>query len=86
LEGAASVICDPMDTPITIMAKQNNGALHVFAAGMRDGDATATFTIKNLSGRQRVEVLDESRTLTAENGVFSDQFTPWAVHLYRIKR
>ena len=86
VEGTTSVICKPKDTSVAIMEKQKDGEFYLFAAGMRDITVTATFIIKNLSGRQSVEVLDESRTLTAENGVFTDQFTPWAVHLYRIKR
>ena len=66
------------------MEKQKDGAVYLFAAMMRDGTTTATFKIKNLSGQQNVEVLGENRILTASDGVFKDQFTHWAVHLYRI--
>ncbi len=42
------------------------------------------FTISGLSGEATVEVLDESRSLTATEGVFTDDFVKDAVHLYRI--
>jgi len=58
------------------------GAIHLFTVGMRAADATATFTIKNLTGEQSVEVLGENR----KNGVFADLLAPWGVHLYRTKR
>jgi len=68
--------------PVAALAKQHGGATYVFAVAMRDGRTTATFT--GLSGRPSVEVLDEGRTLTAIDGVFRDEFAPWAVHVYRI--
>jgi hypothetical protein len=46
---------------------------------------TASITVPELPGKNTVEVLDENRSLVAENGAFTDRFDPWTVHLYRIK-
>ena len=86
LKDAASVVCEPKEIPVAAMSKQKDGALYLFAVGMRDGKTTATFRLKSPSGGEPVEVLDENRTLAAKDGVFTDQFAPWDAHLYRIAK
>lgn len=81
---AATVVSKDSNVPVAIMAKRYEGATYLFAVAMRDGQTQAHFTIQGLSGNQPVEVLGESRTLTAGNGAFDDDFKPWDVHLYRI--
>jgi len=49
---------------------------------MANEATTASFTI--LTGA-KAEVLGEGRTLTIESGRFQDGFSPYAVHLYRIR-
>ena len=66
------------------MVKKHRGATYVFAVRMEDKPATATFQMSGLSGKAKVEVLGENRTLSADNGQFRDEFGPHAVHLYRI--
>jgi len=73
------------DVPVEATARRHGGAVYVFAVGMRDGKATATFTVAGLKGKAKVEVIDEERTLEARDGVFRDAFGPWDVHLYKIK-
>ena len=55
---------------------------------MRGNATTATFTLRALPARAKVEVLDESRDVSVEpasGGVsFSDEFAGYGVHLYRI--
>lgn len=68
--------------PVDIMTKQNGGANYLFAVGMRKGETKATFEVK--SGK-KAEVIGEKRTIKIKNGKFSDDFTPYAVHLYKIK-
>ncbi len=69
--------------PVDTMVKKHDGATYLFAVGMRDGSTSATFTLAEpLNGT--VEVIDEERTLTVSGGVFTDDFSPYAVHLYRI--
>jgi hypothetical protein len=71
--------------PVEVLVKRHEKSTYLFAVGMRDGTTTATFRLKDLADRAQVEVLGEKRQLTCEGGVFRDQFSPWAVHLYRIK-
>jgi hypothetical protein len=72
------------DIPIATMAKKHGGALYLFTVGMRDGRTQARFTMPGLAGRKAVEVLGENRTLESNDGVFTDDFAPWDVHLYRV--
>jgi hypothetical protein len=71
--------------PVATMLKRHAGASYLFAVAMRSGDTTATFTLKGLAGEKKVEVLGEDRHVTARGGTFSDAFSPWAVHCYRIR-
>jgi hypothetical protein len=70
--------------PVEAVVKRKDGATYVLAVGMRDGPTTATFAVAGLTGKAKVEVLGEDRTLDAADGTFRDEFGPWAVHLYRI--
>ena len=45
----------------------------------------AVFTISGLKAGSKIEVIDEQRTITAENGKFSDDFAPLAEHIYKVK-
>jgi hypothetical protein len=72
------------EVPVEATVRRQGGAVYVFAVGMRAGQATATFTIAGLAGLRKVEVLDEGRSLEVRDGVFSDTFQPWDVHLYKI--
>ena len=86
LQAAVSVVTEPEDAPVDVLAKQKDGTLYLFTAGMRGEKTAATFRVGDLPGERSVEVLDESRTLVARDGVFTDEFAPWAVHLYRIAK
>jgi hypothetical protein len=82
---AVRAVPEDPETPVDVMAKRHDGALHVFAVGMRDAATTARFTVAGLKGKQTVEVLDENRSLVAQEGEFQDRFEPWDAHLYRIR-
>jgi hypothetical protein len=84
IRDAVSVRSENADLPIAVMVKQDKGALYLFAVGMRDGATTATFTLGGTKEEKRIEVLGENRTRTAKDGVFTDHFGPWDVHLYRM--
>ena len=71
--------------PIATMVKQVSGYTYIFAVTMRPLDTRAEFSLKQFSGLETVEVLDENRTVNVEEGKFTDHFGPWAVHLYRVK-
>jgi hypothetical protein len=79
--GFASVRSSNVAVPIDFMTKNLKGLNYLFAVGMRCGFTTATFRVE--SGKT-VEVIDEGRTITITDGIFSDEFSPYEVHLYKI--
>lgn len=82
----ASVKSGNSDVPVAFTVKRARDSLHLFAVAMRDGTTTATFNLKGLAGERPVEVIGENRTVASTNGVFSDRFEAWDVHLYRVQR
>lgn len=58
------------------------GATYLFAVGMANEPTTATFSVP--SGRS-AEVLGEGRSVQIDGGRFAEEFSPYAVHLYRIR-
>jgi hypothetical protein len=81
---AATVASSNEEVPIALMCKRHDGALYLFAVSLRGVAAKATFTLPGRSGRARVEVLGEQRSLAVHDGVFDDGFDGYAVHHYRI--
>ena len=69
--------------PVDMMTKKDGKVNYIFAVAMRDGKTNATFDVK--SGKT-VEVLGENRTIRIKRGRFSDAFTDYGVHLYRITK
>jgi hypothetical protein len=80
-------------------ATEHDGALYLFAQNQDLGPnaaklqqfepispraARAVFTVAGLKAGTKIEVIDERRTLTAEEGKFTDDFGPLAEHAYRI--
>lgn len=72
------------DVPLATLVKRDNEALYVFAVAMRDGETRATLRLAGAASTAEVEVLGESRSLRAVDGVFADTFHAWDVHLYKI--
>jgi len=70
--------------PVAAMVKRAGGETYVFAVGMRPENTTATFTLRGFAGQATVEVMGESRTALAQDGVFEDGFAGHAVHLYKV--
>ena len=72
---------------IELMAKFSNGQFYIFAT-TRDSETqqniSVTFTLADhYSGP--VTVVNEGRTITATNGVFTDTFAKaWTVHIYKV--
>jgi hypothetical protein len=69
-----------------VLAKEHSGALYLFANNldMARKSGTATLSVDGLKKGTKLEVIDEGRQIIAEDGKFSDEFGPLAVHLYRI--
>lgn len=68
---------------VATLAKQVDGVTYVFAASLREGPRSATFRLA-APDDAKVEVLDESRTLEAPAGAWTDRFDGYQVHLYRV--
>ena len=84
LADAVGVTSSAGNVPVDVLVKRHEQATYVFAAAMRNGPTTATFTCRE-RGTTRAEVLGENRTLALTEGAFSDGFEPYAVHLYRLR-
>ncbi|MEX2234812.1 MAG: hypothetical protein WD824_21800 [Cyclobacteriaceae bacterium] len=79
----AAVHSSNQSVPVDILTKKQDKANYIFAVAMREGRTTATFEVK--SGKT-VAVLGENRTLKIKKGKFSDEFSGYGVHLYRITK
>ncbi len=84
LESGVSVSPTNPAARIDLLAKRLAGHTYVFAVGMSPAATRATFTVAGPRAADAVEVLDEGRTLPAQNGRFTDDFAPYAVHRYRL--
>jgi hypothetical protein len=82
---ALTVASSAAGVPVDTMLKQSGAARYVFAVGMRGAHTTARFTLSDLAGNAgTVEVIGEARTVALTDGSFTDDFSAYAVHLYRI--
>ena len=70
------------DIPVATMVKQWNGATYLFAVCMRNAAVKCRFELPTLPKNEQVEVLDEKRKLAVSQCAFSDEFEPWATHIY----
>ena len=70
--------------PIAWMLKRHANAAWLFAVNLRSATTRGTFAGRELRAGASAEVLGESRRLPVDTGVFSDDFKPYEVHLYRL--
>jgi hypothetical protein len=82
---AISVTNNDPALPVATMTKQFDGQTYLFAVAMRGQPTSVKFVARELADFTRVKVLGENRTLTSTNGIFTDEFGPWGVHLYRLE-
>jgi hypothetical protein len=75
------------DLAAQLLAKSHNGSLTIFAQNMdmKRRAGQATISVDGLNAGTRIEVVDENRTLTAQQGQFTDNFAPLDTHIYQIK-
>ncbi len=84
VENAVEVESSKREVEVAVLAKQHEGALYVFAIGMRNAPTEAVFRLRPSTLDERIEVLDEERTVPLQDGEFKDSFGPYAMHLYRL--
>jgi hypothetical protein len=82
--GAVRVSSPDPGAPLAATLRRTGSGTYVFAVGLRDRAAHASFAIPG-AGAGRVEVLGESRELPMAAGGFEDEVPPFGVRLYRIR-
>lgn len=70
---------------VATLIKRHQDSTYFFAVAMSTNVTEESFALEGVPTATRIEVLGEHRSLAATNGVFSDRFDPWAVHLYRAR-
>ena len=68
--------------PVDIMTKNYDNENYLFAVAMRPGQTKTVFEVAKGS---EVEVLGENRNMKIIDGKFTDDFSDYDVHLYKIK-
>ena len=73
---------DPLETgpSVTCLFKRHDGWCYLFAVNASPESVSARLTAQ---GAQAAEVLYEKRTCTASDGKITDDFAPFAVHIYK---
>jgi hypothetical protein len=84
VSGGITVESAHAGVPIATMMKRDGARTYLFAAAMRGQPTRAKFTVSGVTGLRHLDVLDENRSVTIADGVFTDDFEPWGVHLYLI--
>jgi hypothetical protein len=83
--GAVSARSSDPETPVDVLVKRRGDATYVFAVGMRNRPATATFTLGQGVKARRAVLLDGSRSFPIRDGKWEDAFGPYGVRLYRLE-
>ena len=85
ISNAVTVRTSNSAAPIATMVKRVGGFSYIFSVAMRPLETNVEFVLNQSEGSEPVEVLGEGRTVSMQNGKFTDAFGPWRVHLYRVK-
>lgn len=80
-KGYATVNSSTREVPVDIMTKTLDKTNYIFAVAMRPGQTKAVFEVRK---GKKAEVIGENRTIPVKEGKFSDDFSDYAVHLYKI--
>ena len=71
---------------VIFSSKKVDGATVVLAVNVWDAKARATIPVAGLKKGAKIEVLEESRTIRAnDDGALADEFGPYQEHVYRIR-
>jgi hypothetical protein len=75
----------PADAPVEFALRESNGKLYLIAASKADRPQSVRFSGALLAGR-RTKLLYETHAATVEGNTLSDDFPPFAVHLYELDK
>jgi hypothetical protein len=67
---------------IGFTARSNGGSAYILAANPSSQSTPATFQMSTLKAGQQIQVMFENRTITANNGSFTDTFAGISRHVY----
>jgi hypothetical protein len=84
LATGATTVTTPSSAVVDTMMKRNGGATYLFAVSPQAGNVTARFALPAGPESGTVDVLGEQRTLPIAGSAFSDEFSGYGVHLYRL--
>jgi hypothetical protein len=80
-----TVVSTTPEVPIASLVKLYQNDHYLFTTSMRDGKTRGVFTLSaQFPQAGTVEVLGEGRELPLKEGIFTDDFEGYGVHLYRI--
>lgn len=69
------------EVPIKVMTKKYSDSNYIFCVPMKPGETQVTFSVKK---GKTVTVIGEKRTIPVINGMFTDNFRDYSVHLYKV--
>jgi hypothetical protein len=75
----------PRTATLDLLVKQWNGQTYVIAVNREPTDFAAKVHLGGVKPTSTIEVLFENRTLIPAGNGWTDQFAPFAVHVYRLK-
>ena len=81
----AVTVTSNTSTGVDTMAKRDATSTYVFAVSMGGATTTAHFELSQFEGSATAEVLGEQRSVDVVDGQFTDSFSGYAVHLYRVR-
>ena len=82
----STVTTDDYEVPIDYVVKRQGRYTYVFAVAMRNGSTRGLFNLRGLPPGATATVIGEGRSFDINDGVFTDEFGPYDVRLYRIER
>ncbi len=74
---------EPASAPLSTMMKVHDGSIYVFAVNRDKAPHKIAFRLPK-AAQPKGEVLFEKRSISAENGVLTDEFDALEVHVYRL--
>jgi hypothetical protein len=85
VQNGFTVVSENAAVNVDGMLKRLDGYTYLFAVSMRPGNTKGSFVLRDFVGERRIEVLGENRSIQSSNGVFTDLFSNYGVHIYKIK-
>jgi hypothetical protein len=90
ISSAGTVRSSNAQVPIDMMVKRHQGTTYIFAVAMRNGPSRGSFEIQGIPPTATATTIGEesgaTRRIPVSRGKFEDDFLPFDVHIYAIRR